>query len=221
MGKLSSFLLSERSVRLPSWRAVVLVAVLGIAVLWVFLAHVHDFLAKTEVSGGRIAVVEGWCSDALMEKVLEFYEAGTYETFYVTGVPVSRGRYTTGMRTTDELTARSMVKLGIPEEYVRRATITEAVRGDRTLQMAHRFREILEAEAAVPEQFDILTDGIHGYRSRLIFQKVFPESEVGILSLPTDEYDPERWWAYSGGVKKVINELISVVYQRMRGFELE
>lgn len=203
--------------RLPSWRAVVLGCGAGVLMLWIFFSKIHGVLGAThQVPGAETAVIEGWVADYVMEYAAEAFEEGKYKEVYVTGVPVPRGKHMNGIQTTDEVVVSSLLALGVPSDQIYSMPVEHNIFGDRTLQMAKKLREGL-LNMGHTGDFDVLTDGIHGYRSRWVFQNVFPDRKVGVVCLPDNEYDADRWWAYSAGVKKVLMEMISVVYQRLRG----
>ena len=218
MGRAAQFWLSERTVRLPSWRAVLVAALLFVLGCWIFLAKIHPFLAPTQPSGGDVLVLEGWVPDTGIEWVAKAFADGRYQRIYVSGVPILEGRNLTKFKTTDQIVADSLAATGVDPAAIRPAIIDEEVFGNRTLRMAYRVREVMGGE--IPARFDVITEGVHANRSRLTYQKVIPEAEVGVVSIPACDYDPDRWWRTSEGVKRVLVEIISIVYQRVRGFDL-
>jgi hypothetical protein len=47
----------------------------------------------------------------------------------------------------------------------------------------------------------------------MLFQKAFGEDyEIGSIALIPEDYDPEKWYSSSEGVRTTINELIAYVY---------
>jgi hypothetical protein len=64
--------------------------------------------------------------------------------------------------------------------------------------------------------FNLVTIGLHARRSRLLFEEAFDgKARVGIISVTNREYEPERWWKYSEGVKNVIGEGVGYAYVRL------
>jgi hypothetical protein len=62
---------------------------------------------------------------------------------------------------------------------------------------------------------NVLTEEAHARRTRLLFQKAFgDEVKVGIISVPSPDYDSKHWWRYSEGVREVIGEGIAYIYAR-------
>jgi len=61
---------------------------------------------------------------------------------------------------------------------------------------------------------NLFTLGPHGCRSRIVYGKVFgPEVAIGVISYPSKEYDAEKWWTVSAGVKSIINETLAWGYE--------
>ena len=63
--------------------------------------------------------------------------------------------------------------------------------------------------------FHLITEGAHGRRSRLLFQRALGSGvTVGVTSVPSSAYDPEHWWKFSAGVREVVGELLAYGYAR-------
>ena len=39
--------------------------------------------------------------------------------------------------------------------------------------------------------------------------------KVGVIGIPSPDYDAKRWWRYSDGVREVIGESIAYVYAKV------
>ena len=62
---------------------------------------------------------------------------------------------------------------------------------------------------------NVLTEGAHARRTRLLYQKAFGKNvAVGVVAISNPNYDPTQWWRYSDGVREVIGESIAYVYAR-------
>ena len=62
----------------------------------------------------------------------------------------------------------------------------------------------------------LITTGPHGRRSRLLFQKALGKDyHVGITCLEDSGYDPDHWYLYSQGVRKVLGEWIAYTYAKL------
>ena len=93
------------------------------------------------------------------------------------------------------------------------AVPAESVRRDRTYQSAVALKEWLDSSEISVKKIDLLSLGAHTRRSALVFKKVLePGIKVGQISVENEDYDCDRWWKSSEGVKTVYSELISLVY---------
>ena len=64
--------------------------------------------------------------------------------------------------------------------------------------------------------FDIVTQGPHARRSRLLYEKAFGgDVEVGVIATEDPKYDPAHWWRSSEGVREVMSEAIAYGYARL------
>jgi hypothetical protein len=62
---------------------------------------------------------------------------------------------------------------------------------------------------------NLYTVGAHARRSWSLYRKALgPRFEVGVISCENEEYDPERWWESSAGLKTVIDETIAWLYSQ-------
>ena len=82
---------------------------------------------------------------------------------------------------------------------------------------ATALREHLIAFNIEETNIHLVTTGPHGRRSRLLFQRALGKDyEVGITCLEDSGYEPDHWYAYSQGVRKVIGELIAYTYAKFQ-----
>jgi uncharacterized SAM-binding protein YcdF (DUF218 family) len=64
-----------------------------------------------------------------------------------------------------------------------------------------------------PAAINVVTEGLHARRTQLLFQKAFGrELRVGVIGVPSPDYDPKQWWKYSEAVREVIGEGIAYIY---------
>jgi uncharacterized SAM-binding protein YcdF (DUF218 family) len=76
-------------------------------------------------------------------------------------------------------------------------------------------KQWLRAQGINPTTINVVTEGPHARRSRLLFQKALGNDlTVGIISLQSEEYDPQHWWRTSAGVRSVLSETIAYGYAR-------
>ena len=64
-------------------------------------------------------------------------------------------------------------------------------------------------------RINVVTESTHARRTCLLFQKALGKHvQGGIIAAPNPDYDKERWWRYSEGVKDVMSDNLSYVYAK-------
>ena len=191
------------------------VAILIVAVFFGFAANLYPFLAPEAPPHKGLLVVEGWIHDFALDEAVRMYKTGDYSKIVCTGVPIETGSYIQAFKSYPEMTAARLRKLGIPEGEIIVA-IGEETNKDRTYVAATALREAFMAYNIEESNIHLVTTGPHGRRSRLLFQKALGKDyEIGITCLDDSGYNPDRWYAYSQGVRKVLGEWIAYTYAKL------
>lgn len=96
--------------------------------------------------------------------------------------------------------------ISIPSETV-------ATDRNRTLSHALSVRKWKESTSYPLRFVTIFTNGTHARRSLMIYRRVLGNDvKVGVISIPSYNYDPSNWWKSNLGVQSVIYETIALVY---------
>jgi hypothetical protein len=172
---------------------------------------IHPFLAKTKCITSNNLIVEGWVPDYCLQKVDSIYKTGTIKRIYITGGPIERGSYLLQYNTFANLGALSLIKAGIPDSIICVVPSPFVIK-DRTFTSAKSLSSWLFNNQIELKDANIVTLGVHSRRSHMVFKKVFPEINLGVLSISNKDYEPDRWFFSSEGVKTVITETISFFY---------
>jgi uncharacterized SAM-binding protein YcdF (DUF218 family) len=198
-----------------SWRGAALLAVIILLGAWLLLLGIHPFLAVTHREDTKILVMEGWVHEFAAQAAAEEFKTGAYEKIYVTGVPVAgSGAYTIDSNTEAYVGAGLLKRHGMSEEFLQRVP-RRAVERDRTYGSAIELRNWFREHNVLVQSINIVTEGVHARRTRLLFQEAFGKSVVvGIIAAPNPEYDARHWWRYSTGVREVVGETIAYIYAR-------
>jgi uncharacterized SAM-binding protein YcdF (DUF218 family) len=198
-----------------SWRGVVLLCLIILLGTYWLLLGIHPFLAVTHREDAKILVMEGWVHEFAAEATAEEFIRGAYQKIYVTGVPVAgSGEYTIDSNTEAYVGAGLLKRHGVPEDFLQRVP-RRAVDRDRTYGSAVELKNWFREHNVSVKSINVVTEGVHARRTRLLFQEAFGESvAVGIIAAPNPEYDAGHWWRYSEGVREVIGETIVYVYAR-------
>lgn len=206
-------LLRRRRILLPTWRLMVMAAVLlGTPVGYGFL-HAYHWLAVTEpVTGAPNMVVEGWMPDPILHQAAEHARVLQPQAIFCTGIPLEMGSLELPYDTYADYAASTLGKLGLPPEKIHAAPC-ETVSTERTRAMARALRDFLRdhPSLAPDKRANLLSLGPHGRRSRHIFrEELGPDWEVGIISIPHPEDDPDRWFLRSNSAKGVLTEIVAL-----------
>jgi hypothetical protein len=198
-----------------SWRGW-LVLLMVVAVLGrVWMLNIHGFLAPTRRVDTKILVVEGWVHDYVLRAAMTEFQKGHYDRIYTTGGPIigSDGA-TNDFNTSASVGAEQLVKFGMRPDQVQMAPSHVAGR-DRTYNSALALKNWFAAHHQPVASINLLTEDAHARRSHLLFAEAFgANADVGIIAIPDPDYQPDRWWHYSEGVREIMGESISYLYAR-------
>jgi hypothetical protein len=208
-------LLRRRECLLPTWRGGLLLLLAGGLLAIGAVRKAHSFLAINDPVAGGALVVEGWAPDYALEQAITEFRRHPYTRIYVVGVPLERGAPLSEYKTYAELSAATLLKLGLNRDSVQ-AVPAPPVRQDRTYASALALKKWLQEHNAMPAEFNLISLGPHARRSRLLFEKAFGgDVRVGIIALEDQDYDPQHWWKSSQGVRAVTDELTAYAYARL------
>jgi len=181
---------------------------------WLF--NIQPFLAQTHRLDTRILVVEGWVHPFAIRAAVEEFKTGHYEQVYTTGGPVvGEGGYSNDFNTSASVGAELLIKAGLPADHVQMVPSQTSGR-DRTYHSALALAAWLRQHGRGGCRVNVLTEDAHARRTKLLFEQALAGvAEVGIVSVPSPEYDAHRWWHYSEGVREVLSEWIAYLYARL------
>ncbi|MGE3311126.1 MAG: YdcF family protein [Limisphaerales bacterium] len=195
--------------RRRAWMATGVVAAVA---LFLGVRAIHPFLAITDPVAAKVMVVEGWLPDYALEEAVARYREDGYEKVFTTGGPLERGSYLSEHRTFAQSAAATLLKLGMATNEVLAVPASPTFR-NRTYESAVALRDYLASQGAVPEAINLVSEGTHARRSRLCFQRALGRrTPVGIISIENRDYESDRWWKYSSGIKTIFGESIAVLY---------
>jgi hypothetical protein len=210
---MSFSLLTRRSRWGLSWRGWALVFVLVGIGGWLGITRIHGFLAITDPVEADYLVVEGWVADYALEAAARQYREGAYSRLFTTGGPLAKGHYLAEHQTHAELAAAVLRHMDfIPDQLV---AVPTAVRGrNRTYHSAVALRDWFREQGLEVIGLNVITVGTHARRTRLHYRRAFgPEVRIGIIAVPDEDYDPQRWWQSSEGAKAVISECVGLAVE--------
>jgi uncharacterized SAM-binding protein YcdF (DUF218 family) len=198
-----------------TWRGWVLLLLLLAGAGWFVVRGIHSFLAVDAPVRSPLVAVEGWVPAAVLREVARRYAADEEALLFTTGGPTEQAYDSTKVEDTHAAEAAQMLRAcGMAEDrlWVVPSWVSQR---DRTYASAVALRDWLKEQGRTVKALNVVTEGPHSRRSRLMFEAAFgPEVTIGVISIPDREYDPDHWWRYSEGVKAVVSETAAYLYAR-------
>jgi uncharacterized SAM-binding protein YcdF (DUF218 family) len=179
----------------------------------IVIRGIYPFLAVTNRVNADILVVEGWVHlYAIAASAAEFRDHHYRQIFATGGPVVGKGGYVNDYQTSASVGADLLKQAGVPAELVQMVP-SHVIGRDRTYSSAVALREWFREHNLQPRAINIVTEGTHARRTRLLFQRALgPNVAVGVISIPSPDFDAQHWWYYSEGVEDVIDEGIGYLY---------
>ena len=172
------------------------------------------FLSPTKPTGARILVVEGWISEAGLQRAIELDNQNHYAAVIAAGQPIERGMDISHYEDYANLGASRLVAMGLKSTNIIKVPSAKSQK-DRTYHAALKVREYLLTDTQY-RSIDLLSDSVHSRRSWYLYRRACePDVKVGIISANNPEFDTAHWWRTSNGVRIVLNEAIAYVYARL------
>lgn len=191
--------------RLGLWTA-------GLFLFFAVLLQSNAFLSKAEPLYAKVLILEGWLPDYALKEGIQKFKEGRYEQIYTTGGLLERGSYLKEYKSYAHLAKATLVAMGMDEKDVI-AVAAGDVKRDRTYHSALALKKWMEVNKIEAKRLDLASLGPHSRRSSMLFQKAFGEDfKIGSIALVPEDYDPEKWYSSSAGVRTTINEFIAYVY---------
>jgi len=184
-------------------------------VVVIMFLNAHAFLAPTQRVDADILVVEGWVHPYAIRASAEEFQNHSYHRIFTTGGPVvGNGGYINDYQTAASVGADLLKKADVPAELVQ--MVPSHVMGrDRTYSSALALRDWLRAHDVQVRSLNIVTEGAHARRTRLLFEKALGANvTVGVIAVPSPDFDARRWWRYSEGVEEIVTEGVAYLYAK-------
>jgi uncharacterized SAM-binding protein YcdF (DUF218 family) len=198
-----------------SWRGRLILAFAVVLVSVLVFRSVYPFLAITHRVNANVLVVEGWVHEYAIRAAVKEFQTNHYQRVFTTGGPVvGTGGYTNDFMTSASVGADLLTKNGLPNESVQMVP-SRVMDRDRTYGAAVALRNWFRDHNVTVAGINVVTEDLHARRTRLLFQKALGDKvAVGVIAIPSPDYDARRWWRYSDGVREVIGESIAYIYAR-------
>lgn len=166
-----------------------------------FAMFVHPFLAFSAPVQADTLVVEGWVPPYVLDRAAAEIARGKYARVFVSGLQSDDEMPTDAAQVEQHLVARGA------DPAMIFAAPAASTGWNKTSHMARAVRDRMFAMPVKPRAVNVITLGPHARQSLLAYSRMLgPEIPVGVISVPKDDYDPDRWWAYAAGIRKTTKD---------------
>lgn len=198
-----------------TWFGNLLKLILLLLVVFIFMIRIYPFLAQQKSVQAKILVVEGFIPDYALEESMKIFQEGNYELMIITGKKRLKGSQLDQYENDGIYSKVTLVKMGFNENMIQVIALENDIKKDRTYASAKAVKKWITESGMDYKKLDLISISCHARRSRILFEKAFgKETEIGIIAIQNQTYNPKRWWRSSGGFKEVIIETIAWVYAR-------
>lgn len=205
-------LIHQQEIWMPTLQGWLVCLGFAVGVIIFFLTHIYSFLAINLPIKADLLVIEGWMQDSKIEKAIAEFHRGGYQKLMSIGPSFVQGSHLSQYRNFAEVGAATLIALGFDSDKLVVVPTPDVLR-NRTDASAIAVHDWLEKSDLNIKSINIYTFDVHSRRSWQIFQQALsPKIDVGVIVLPPPDYNPQKWWVSSAGVKAIISETISYVY---------
>jgi uncharacterized SAM-binding protein YcdF (DUF218 family) len=199
-----------------SWRGRLILAFALLLAGALLLKGVYPFLAITHRVDPDVLVVEGWVHEYAIRVAVEEFRSNSYQRVFATGGPVEgHGGYINDYYTSASVGADLLKRSGLSDESVQMVP-SRVMDRDRTYSAAVALRNWFREHNIHVRSINVVTEDLHARRTRLLFGRALGHDVVvGVIAVPSPDYDARHWWRYSQGVKDVVSEAAAYVYARL------
>lgn len=203
----------RRSLPVPTLAGWLVLLGLGSLVFLALLLGIYPFLAPSAPLGGGLLVVEGWAGTPAYDETARRIASGAYTHAFSTGGPIEADSPCARTDVTwANHAARNLRERGVPAAALTPVACPASPQ-DRTFLSAVALRDLLASRGESAERIDVVTLGPHGRRTRRLYRQAFGEGvSIGVVSVPSAEYDGSRWWRSSEGTRRVLVESIGLAW---------
>jgi hypothetical protein len=202
----------RRVVWLPTWLGLLLFVAASTTPIVFWALEGEKILSANAEVPHDVLVVEGWIMDEPVQAAGKLFLSGGYRYAVAAGSYTGEKWFKLRWSTAEEA-RKNLALTGVPADRIVLAQAPD-VEAHRTYATAVTAKAALDARGIKPTAVTVYTLGAHGFRSRLVFQKVFgPGTPVGVITWKPPEVSTVRWWRDSDRAVDMMKETLGCVWE--------
>lgn len=207
-------LLKEKKTKVLTLQSWILIILILFNSIIIFKYNIYPFLSTNEPVKADVLVVEGWLPDYAFKDAVNEYNLHKYKFIVTSGGPLIKGYYLSEYKNFANLGKQILIKLGVDEKKI--VTIpVKYVQKDRTYDSAIALKQWLAKNNKNIKSINVFTLGSHARRTLLLYNEAFEDSIViGIYADKNKDFENDKWWTTSQGVRTVIGNFIAYIYAK-------
>ena len=198
-----------------TWFGQLLKLIILLSFILIYAFRTVGFLSPNAPVTSNTLIVEGFLPDYALVEAMHIFEQGGYQRMIITGKKRPKGAPLDQYANDGEYSAATLARLGYSMDRVQVVAEPYDITKDRTYESALAIQEWAKENNLSFKTINLVSLGCHSRRSRLMFEKAFGDStEVGIIAIRNQGFNPKRWWSSSIGFREVNKESLAWIYAR-------
>jgi hypothetical protein len=194
-----------RTIWWPTWQCWILLCLLFAGLFFFVVFNVHDFLAVTSrVAGADILIVEAWVPESVVRAAADEFVKGSYRFLVVSNMHDVDNQNVEFQTNKELLVIDKLLSLGIAKDRIIEC-YAAGTDNRRSAAQARAAYDAIRGGGIKPKGINVIAPAAHARKTWVVYRKALSsEAPVGIVAVPTGDYDPARWWRTTAGVKWII-----------------
>jgi hypothetical protein len=206
--------LKRKEIWAPTWRGWLVVLALIVGICFFALKFTAPFLSPDKPIGAEVLVIEGWVDEYCLQTAMGLERTNHYKLIICAGGPIEKGLNTEVYGSYANLGAARMRTLGYTGTNLVVVASPVALK-DRTYHSALATKDYLLRNTTF-RRIDLLSSGVHSRRSWMLYRLACGKAiEVGVYSIDDPDFNFDRWYKTSAGVRTVLAEVIGYLYAKL------
>ena len=208
-------LIKKRECWKATWLGQLLKLIILLSFILIYAITAVGFLSPEDPVTSNTLIVEGFLPDYALVEAMHIFEQGRYQRMIITGKKRPKGAPLDQYANDGEYSAATLARLGFSMDRVQVVAEPNNIIKDRTYESALAVKKWAKENNLSLKTINLVSLGCHSRRSRLMFEEAFGDStDVGIIAIRNQSFNPKRWWRSSHGFREVTKESLAWIYAR-------